>query len=54
VVLFCTLLQLFFRNPRTLSVVNVGNQLDPNKQALKVIKKGINNGNPKWTWAGSD
>lgn len=34
--------------------LNVGNQLDPNKQALQVIKKGVNNGNPTWTWAGSD
>lgn len=34
--------------------LNVGDQLDPNKQALQVVKKGVNNGNPKWTWAGSD
>jgi hypothetical protein len=34
--------------------LNVGNQLDPNKQALQVVKKSVNNGNPKWTWAGSD
>jgi hypothetical protein len=34
--------------------LNVGKQLDPNKQPLEVFEKGAKNGNPTWTWGGSD
>ncbi len=34
--------------------LDLAGEYDPNNYPLVVLKKGVNNGNPKWTWGGSD
>ena len=47
-------LRVHFSKGKVYLLLDLAGEYDPNDYPLVVLKKGIKNGNPTWTWGGTD